>query len=312
MNDPILAAYRSRLERKRVEPATLTNTVQAHTRFERHLETIGRTAQTITPLQMEEYFDQLQLSLAPTTVRQNLTQINAAYRYAQRLGTIDRNPCTDVPVPRLPDAEPVTFSADDLRWKWRACENCRDRLLFIGLAYTGMRDQELRLLKWSNVELKQQQMTVLGKGKKLRLVPIHPVWAEALTIAKLTARNDYVITANRNFGNRPVTYRHQYEQLQRLLGRAGVECSAHVFRRTVATVLDEEDVRESVIDEIMGWAPRTVRRRHYTRVRPERVYQGILALYRSDPIITEDPACLRVWQLEVQPRPRTGIVYLAT
>jgi integrase/recombinase XerD len=308
MNDPILAAYRSRLERKRVEPATLINAVQAHTRFGRYLDEIDRTAATITPLEMEEYFDQLQVTLAPTTVRSHLTQIGAAYRYAQKLGTITRNPTVDVPVPRLPDVEPETFTNDGLRSIWQACENVRDRLLFIGLAYTGVRDHELRLLKWCDVDLPRQQMTVLGKGKKIRLVPIHPLWAEALAKAQPNARTDYVVHTNRNFGNRPVTYRHQYEQLQRLLGRAGVEGSAHVFRKTVATVLDEEDVRESVIDEIMGWAPRTVRRRHYTRLRPERVYQGMLALYRSDPIITDDGG---IWDLEIQPRRRPGVIYLS-
>jgi integrase len=285
--DAILAAYRDRLVRKQVVPGTLLATDKAHRRFQAYLDGLGLTAATIPPLLVEEYFSGLCQTLAISTVKQNLIQIHAAYRYAQKLGMIQRLPTIDVVLPRVPDKEPVTFSADQLRRIWAACRDQRDEILFVGLAYTGLRDHELRQLKWSDVDLANQQMHVLGKGGKFRLVPIHPVWAEILIVAE--RRNDYVLTSVRDFGNRSVTYRHTQERLQRILKRAGIKGSAHVFRRTVATFLDEAEVRESVIDSIMGWAPRTVRRRHYTRIRPERVYAGILELYRSDPVVTQRP-----------------------
>jgi len=46
----------------------------------------------------------------------------------------------------------------------------------------------------------------------------------------------------------------------------------------------EQGVRGHVIDEIMGWAPRTVRDRHYVRVAPKSMREAIRMLYQDDPI----------------------------
>src|SRR5205823_267616 len=75
--------------------------------------------------------------------------------------------------------------------------------------------------------------------------------------------------------------------LKKLLARAGVDGGnrpAHRFRATVQCSLYEEGVREDVIDRILGWAPRTMRQRYYSRVRDETAHEAILCLYRSDPI----------------------------
>jgi hypothetical protein len=49
----------------------------------------------------------------------------------------------------------------------------------------------------------------------------------------------------------------------------------------------EQGVRGHVIDEIMGWAPRTVRDRHYVRIAPKMMHQAIRTLYQDDPICPE-------------------------
>ena len=57
---------------------------------------------------------------------------------------------------------------------------------------------------------------------------------------------------------------------------------ARRFRKTAATVLAEEGVREDVIDKIMGWSPTTIRQRYYTRVADGSLYEAILKLYQAD------------------------------
>jgi hypothetical protein len=44
---------------------------------------------------------------------------------------------------------------------------------------------------------------------------------------------------------------------------------------------------EKWLDRIMGWAPRTVRERHYIRVAPQAMHDAIQTLYRDDPICAE-------------------------
>ena len=76
-------------------------------------------------------------------------------------------------------------------------------------------------------------------------------------------------------------------RLRALLDRAGVRYGsrpAHQFRRTVSCELYEGGVREDVINRILGWAPASVRQRHYSRVADDAMQSAILVLYRGDPI----------------------------
>lgn len=83
-----------------------------------------------------------------------------------------------------------------------------------------------------------------------------------------------------------LAHRTWIDTVGNLVRRAGVEVDgpSHAFRRTVATVMHEQGVRTAVIDRIMGWAPRTVRERHYVRIAPQIMRDAILTLYRDDPI----------------------------
>jgi hypothetical protein len=54
--------------------------------------------------------------------------------------------------------------------------------------------------------------------------------------------------------------------------------------------MHEHGVRTAVIDRIMGWAPRTVRERHYVRIAPQVMHDAILTLYRDDPICPQQLA----------------------
>jgi hypothetical protein len=99
-------------------------------------------------------------------------------------------------------------------------------------------------------------------------------------------RGDFIISSDT--GDRLSTS-SWYHTARGLVDRAGVKtrASAHTFRKTVATVMYEQGVRGHVIDEIMGWAPRTVRDRHYIRIAPKAMRDAILTHYQNDPICPE-------------------------
>jgi len=95
-------------------------------------------------------------------------------------------------------------------------------------------------------------------------------------------------------------------------GLAGVEAVAFTpvaVERLVVGVEGEDGggdelahgVREHVIDQIMGWAPRTVRDRHYIRIAPQTMRDAILTLYQDDPIC--DPP-----QAPIEPPPPTTTI----
>lgn len=74
-----------------------------------------------------------------------------------------------------------------------------------------------------------------------------------------------------------------------LVDRANVPVkgASHAFRKTVATNMHEQGIQTGVIDKIMGWAPRTVRDRHYIRIADHTMHQAIQTLYQNDPITSQ-------------------------
>lgn len=51
----------------------------------------------------------------------------------------------------------------------------RNHLLFKLLATTGMRRSEIVELAWEQIDLSNNTIRIYGKGKKERLLPLHPM-----------------------------------------------------------------------------------------------------------------------------------------
>lgn len=269
----IFEQYEERLRRRGRDRSTIGNFNRATALFGQWLRQQALEIEDVTPEIVEDYF--VQSSLAPTTKATHLSNLSAAFRYAHSRGILSRNPTFDVELPRVPDTEPRIISSPELRRiKGRLlCD--RDWLLFHLLAYTGMRRNEIRTLTWDAVSLEEETLRVVGKGGKLRHVPIHPALGEEL--AKLDRVGDGPVL--------PSPGRYIAEQtMQDALKRMSPDHSAHDYRRTVATSLARNGVDERVIDRIMGWAPRTVRGRYYVNVATEETKRGILRLYADDPV----------------------------
>ncbi|MGJ9386115.1 site-specific integrase [Salipaludibacillus sp. CF4.18] len=76
---------------------------------------------------------------------------------------------------------PVYMTLEELQKLFYFLENdhrplaMRNQLLFKLLATSGMRRQELVDLTWERINLSNHTVRVEGKGKKERLLPLHPV-----------------------------------------------------------------------------------------------------------------------------------------
>ncbi|MFB4165324.1 tyrosine-type recombinase/integrase [Alteribacillus sp. JSM 102045] len=89
---------------------------------------------------------------------------------------------------------PVYMNLDELRKLFHFLEKgkrplaLRNHLLFKLLATTGMRRQELVDLKWEQVNLENNTIRVEGKGKKERLLPLHPIVIPLFHLSKSIIR----------------------------------------------------------------------------------------------------------------------------
>jgi integrase len=269
----ILDQYAERLRRKRRSVYSQRNFDVVSRRFERWLSAQGLSAEGATYELIEDYIDGL--DLAPSSRGQHLRWIQAAYNYAIKRGTIRHNPTLDIDVEQEPDAEPRIIAPAELREIKERAWRDKDWVFFHLLAYTGMRRSEIRGLTWDKVSLEDETIRVLGKGQKLRLVPIHPALGEVLqSSSKVT---QFVVTSSGQHGI-------ALDTIQEMSRRLHPTFTPHDYRRTVATSLRRNGVDTGVIDRIMGWAPRSVFRRYYDNVADIELKRGILRLYADDPV----------------------------
>lgn len=274
--DTLLAEYMVRFDTSKAPQKTRQNATQAFAHFQRFLDETGIEAGEAAEEDIAAFVVGMQKSLADSTVKLYLGQVRAAYKQAVKRGRITSNPTTDIALPSAVDSAPRVFSIAELNAIRASIETTREAIVFFGLAYTGLRKDELRNLRRSDTDFAAAQITVIGKQRKLRHVPLHPLLTDALG-PHFARENDFALPARS--GKAPISASTFDRTLYGLLARAGVSGHAHDFRKTVATTLSELDVREAVIDKIMGWAPRTVRDRYYTRIADKDMHDAILRLY---------------------------------
>lgn len=267
----IFQQYEERLTRRGAKPRTLRN----YRRTGVLLEESGLDPTTAKDWQLEEWL--AGLPMAPRTKRMHAENLSAVCGYAVKRGVLERDPTDDIRLPREPDEEPKIVPNAELRRLLARVQHDEDELMITLAIYTGLRKMELQNLKWSDCT--PTTITVRrGKGDKLRHVPVHPALSEVLLRSE--ARGEYVLRGR--YADRPISQAGIHHRLDRV--RGDVDCAFHDFRRTVATSLAENDVAERIIDKIMGWAPRTVRSRHYVRVADASMQEAILKLYADDPL----------------------------
>jgi len=177
---------------------------------------------------------------------------SAYFNWLQRESLIDRNPCTNLGVIKVPKKEKKTYSDAELeRLNWY-CGNIRNRAILHFLRSTGCRISEVTELDRDAVALDALECVVHGKGNKERKVYLDEV-AGMLLQQYLNERKDDspALFVNR-YGNRmkPGGVR---EMLKELAKKAGVEhVHPHKFRRTLATNLTRHGMPIQEVANILG------------------------------------------------------------
>lgn len=223
-----------------------------------------------------------------TTLSRKIASIRTFYRYLYRESVIDANPANSVHAPKKNKSLPKFLSGTEIEQilnniKIGTPAGYRNRVILELLYATGMRVSELSDLNFGNLNLEENEITVLGKGNKERIVLISTRAKEFLEKYIATVR--FMITegggAPPSEEDSPVFINKTGYRLQAQSVRAALndivkkielpkKVTPHVFRHSFATKLLENGADLRVVQELLGHASIS-NTQIYTHVSTERL-----------------------------------------
>lgn len=198
-----------------------------------------------------------------TTISRKLSAVRSMYRFLNRRGHCAANPTSGVNGPKAPARLPVFATEDSLaplllRENYAPDFNGATQHVAITLLYEcGLRRSELLGLRTAHVDFKRQELKVLGKGKKERLVPVRK---EVLTlISQYEALKKHELeqvppTLLCLPNSKPVYARWIYQVVNENLTRCSTlsRRSPHILRHSFATHLANAGADLNAIKELLG------------------------------------------------------------
>lgn len=290
---PIFADYLELLEEADSARQTYTNNRRTFELFSQFLAEQTLDAKAIQLADLRAWLKAMIKVYKPSTVARHATCVRAAYKHAHELGEIEINPTSGLSklIPRLVDKLPEVLTSEQLRACHRCLETEREEMIFHLLLWTGCRAAELRPLRWdvadtSHVDFENDQLVIFGKNSKIRFVPLHPILRSKLEGWQGQA-DAFCVVASRH--HREMSHQTWTTEISGVLARAGIETEkkSHLWRKTLNTNLLRQDVPEHVLDALFGWAPATVRTKHYSGVAKDEVREAVLKAYSDDPVVPE-------------------------
>lgn len=266
MTDNILTKYYTYLK---FERNFTDNSVMAYMsdigKLQRFAVEKGKTLLTLEQYDIEEFISELSdLGIEASSQKRILVGARSFYKFALLDRLAENDPTELIESPKLGEHLPVVLSVDEVDRIISAadpstCDGQRNRAILETLYSCGLRVSELIELRLSNIYEEEGYISVFGKGRKQRIVPIaesalreiHNSLAFRYELDVKHGFEDYVFL-NR-FG-RKLSRIMVFNIVKRYCSEAGVtkEISPHTFRHTFATHLLEGGANLRAIQMMLG------------------------------------------------------------
>ena len=197
------------------------------------------------------------------TINRKISSLNSYYKYLLKHGYAEKNPVRQLHTQRLPERLPVYLKESESKYLLEEVQfeqgfkGLTDRLICELFYATGMRRNELQQLKENDIEWGMNQVRILGKGNKERLVPVSPALLDAIREyqeekRKLNEHNDeYLFNLE---SGAPLYAGYIYRTVTKYLGTTTTlkKKSPHVLRHTFATHLLNNGANIQAIKDLLG------------------------------------------------------------
>ena len=252
--DDLLSCYLSAM---RVEGRSQKTLDRYEYALRKLIDFCGVPVRRITVYHMREWLAHEQgRGVQDSTLEGNREVYSAFFNWLHREGLIDKNPVANLGAIKCAKKKKRTFSEVDIDRLIGKCTasagSVQNRAIIEFLMTTGCRISEVTALNRDQVDLRNLEVIVLGKGNKERVVYMSPVAGMVLTeyLAGRTDDNPALFIGCR--GER-LTADGIRVMLRKLAKAAGVEnVHPHRFRRTLATNLNRRGMQVQEVAAILG------------------------------------------------------------
>lgn len=266
MTDNILTKYYTYLK---FERNFTDNSVMAYMsdigKLQRFAVEKGKTLLTLEQYDIEEFVSELSdLGIEASSQKRILVGARSFYKFALLDRLAENDPTELIESPKLGEHLPVVLSVEEVDRIISAadpstCDGQRNRAILETLYSCGLRVSELIELRLSNIYADEGYISVFGKGRKQRIVPIAE---SALREIRNSLAFRYELDVKHGFEDyvflnrfgRKLSRIMVFNIVKRYCAEAGVtkEISPHTFRHTFATHLLEGGANLRAIQMMLG------------------------------------------------------------
>ena len=237
------------------------NTLENYRRDLENLESFTKkSAEKSTEKNLENYFADLEKrGMSARTHARHLATFQHFFLFLKQEGIRKDIPTQSLFSPKIGKSLPKALSEKEIETLLNSCKNTpkgiRLRTMIELLYASGLRVSELLSLKMTSLLRENTSLHIQGKGKKERIVPLHPIAKDALEkYLKLCNKKSTFLFPSPKTGN-PITRDGFFKMLKKHALNVGVNptrVSPHAFRHSFASHLLKGGANLRAVQELLG------------------------------------------------------------
>ena len=201
--------------------------------------------------------------LSKRSINRKISTLKSFYNFLLRISEIKTSPLEGISMLKFYAEKQIPFSEEEMKHLLLILEEAQvellDKLIIEVLYQTGMRRAELCNLPLENVNFSRNEIVVIGKGNKERIVPISPDLSNVLKIYYLEHRKPTVEAEKYFFVSlkgKKITEKFVYLMVTSYLSQVSLKekRSPHILRHSFATHVLNGGAEISKVKKIMGHA----------------------------------------------------------
>jgi integrase/recombinase XerD len=225
-----------------------------------------------------EYLQHRSNAVSSYVVKRELAYLSAIFNWGITWRYMNENLTNGINKPKLPEKQPLFFSETDFQILLRAIDNQDINDLAVFSISTGLRQMELLTLRWSQIDFKQQALTLdnrthITKSKKVRTIPLNVKAMQVLTQRLLNSNSDLVFTYN----SAPIKQDFISKKFKKYILKAGLnpKLTFHALRASFGSWLVQKGCSIYNVMTLMGHSDVRITSKFYASLTTDNLMKSV-------------------------------------